>query len=319
MAPLENLLKVIRHDTPEYVPTGLDGVLREITFDCVEWPSQAGTDAWGVRWDMVDARLGAYPVDSPLENLDALDQFSMPDFSTVPYTACGQAWITASDRSAYALMGRVGETLFERAWMLMGMENLMVAVYEDPDGLRRLLRRIADVRATMIARHIAAGCEAVIFADDYGGQENLLLSPSVWRELVRPELERLYRLCRDAGQIIVHHSCGCIGAILPDLVEMGLDVWHPCQPSNDLEKLKVQFAGRLTFYGGVDSSILDRGTPEEVRAEVRLRIRQLASDGGFIAAPSHGVPYPPANLAAMEDEVRKSGRYGSKEFLALFE
>jgi uroporphyrinogen decarboxylase len=219
----------------------------------------------------------------------------------------------------FMLMGRVGETLFERAWMLMGMEGLMVAFYESPERLKELFARIAAVRSQMVARHIAAGCEAVIFADDYGGQDGMLISPASWREFIKPHLAALYRQAKQAGMMVVQHSCGCNGPILGDLVEMGLDVWHPCQPtSNDLAAIKRQFAGRLTFYGAIDSYVLDRGTPDDVRAEVRLRIRQLAAGGGFIAAPSHGVPYRKENLDAMADEIAKVGRYGTPQFDAVF-
>ncbi len=319
MNHLENLQRVLRHDHPGWVPNGLGMALREIGFATVEWPEQAGLDAWGVGWDMVDPELGAYPVTHPLQSLDDVDDLPMPDFSTAPYSEKAQAWMAADDRADFWLMGRVGETLFERAWMLLGMENLMIGLFENPDGVRRLFRRIADARAAMIARHHAAGCEAVIFADDYGGQDNLLMSPDAWRALIRPELARLYAMCRDAGLLIVHHSCGRIEGIIPDLVEMGLNVWHPCQPVNDLAALKQRFAGRLTFYGAVNSAILARGTTDEVRAEVRLRVRELAAGGGYVAAPSHGVPFLPENLAAMDDELRRVGGYGSPEYAALFE
>mgnify|MGYP000283041355 CR=1 FL=1 len=246
MTTKENLLRVVRHDAPAWVPCGLEGALREVAFDAVEWPSAPGRDVWGVTWDMARDDLGAYPVAHPLAKLAEAESYPFPDFSTVPYAAPGREWFTAPDRDTFLIMGRVGETLFERAWMLTGMEAFMVAVYEDPRGLKRLLRRIAAVREVMVERHIAAGCEAVIFADDYGGQEQMLLSPETWREYIKPELARLYARCRRAGLLIVHHSCGAISPILPDLVELGLDVWHPCQPgSNPLAALKQRFHGRL--------------------------------------------------------------------------
>jgi uroporphyrinogen decarboxylase len=304
VTPKENMLRVIRHDRPAWVPCGLEDVLREIELDVVEWPERAGADAWGVGWDLRDPALGAYPVRFPLRSADDAERAVFPDFRRVGYKPPAPAWFAAPDRNTYLLMGRVGETLFERAWMLLGMEVFMLALHENPGGVKRLLRRIADVRAVMIDRHIAAGCEAVMFADDYGGQDGLLISPEAWRAFVRPELEPLYARCKSAGLLIAHHSCGSIGAILPDLVEMGLDIWHPCQPgSNDLAALKRQFGGRLTFYGGIDSAVLARGTTADVRAEVRLRIGQLAAGGGCIAAPSHGVPCPPENIAAMQDEL----------------
>ena len=371
----ENLLRVIRHDHPEYVPLGLGGTLREISFDVVEWPDAPGLDAWGVRWDVANKDVGAYPVEHPLKSLDDLDRLAMPDFGDAAYQQIAREWLAACSmgilpmsecsmgfqpmsgtgvppvsqavsssssshvqkqqqqqqkkqqdmgkmpmlREEFMLMGRVGETLFERAWMLMGMEGLMVAFYETPDRLKELFARIAAVRAKMVARHIASGCEAVIFADDYGGQDGMLISPASWREFIKPHLAALYRQAKQAGMMVVQHSCGCNGPILGDLVEMGLDVWHPCQPtSNDLAALKKQFAGRLTFYGAINSYVLDRGSPDDVRAEVRLRIRQLAAGGGFIAAPSHGVPYRQENLDAMADEVARAGRYGSNEFEAIF-
>ena len=347
MTPKENLLRVIHHDHPQYVPLGLGNALREITFDVVEWPDAPGLDAWGVRWDVANKDVGAYPVEHPLKSLDDLDCLAMPDFGDAPYQPVAREWLASLAVSSVAqppsavssslpkqqqqensktqpraavpheefmLMGRVGETLFERAWMLMGMEGLMVAFYESPDRLKELFARVAAVRAKMVARHIAAGCEAVIFADDYGGQDGMLISPASWREFIQPHLAALYRQAKDAGLMVVQHSCGCNGPILGDLVEMGLDVWHPCQPtSNDLAALKQKFAGRLTFYGAINSYVLDRGSPDDVRAEVRLRIRQLAAGGGFIAAPSHGVPYRQENLDAMADEVARAGRYGAEE------
>jgi uroporphyrinogen decarboxylase len=309
MTPKENLLRVVCHSQPAWVPCGLEGVLREIELNLVEWPEQPGTDVWGVGWDLCDPAVGAYPVSHPVSSLDDVDRAVFPDFSTVAYKSPAPGWFRAPDRHEYLLMGRVGETLFERAWMLMGMEPFMMALHENPGGVKCLLRRIADVRAVMIERHIAAGCEAVMFADDYGGQDCLLISPEAWREFIRPELARLYARCKAAGLLIAHHTCGGVAPILPDLVAMGLDIWHPCQPaSNDLAALKRQLGARLTFYGAVDSTVLARGTPDAVRAEVRLRIEQLAAGGGYIAAPSHGVPFPPENVAAMQQEIRRAGK-----------
>lgn len=97
-----------------------------------------------------------------------------------------------------------------------------------------------------------------------------------------------------------------------DIVEMGANVWNPCQPCNDLAGLKKRFAGRIAFCGGIDSQfVLDRPgvTVAEVRAEVRRRIDEMAAGGGYIAGPSHGVPYTPEIIAAMNDEIESYGKY----------
>jgi hypothetical protein len=110
---------------------------------------------------------------------------------------------------------------------------------------------------------------------------------------------------KDRGILINQHSCGRVEEIIPDIVEMGVTIWNPCQPCNGLAGLKTEFAGRLAFCGGIDSQfVLDRPgvTTEEVRAEVRRRIDELA-EGGYIAAPSHEVPYEPAVAEAMNDEI----------------
>ena len=93
---------------------------------------------------------------------------------------------------------------------------------------------------------------------------------------------------------------------------MGANIWNPCQPCNDLARLKKLYGDKIAFAGGIDSQfILNRPgvTVAEVRAEVRRRIDEMAFGGGYIAAPSHSVPYSPEILGAMEDEIRSYGRF----------
>jgi uroporphyrinogen decarboxylase len=95
------------------------------------------------------------------------------------------------------------------------------------------------------------------------------------------------------------------------MIEMGADIWNPCQPCNDLAALKEHYAGKICFCGGIDSQfVLHRpgATPAQVRAEVRRRIDEMAAGGGYIAAPSHSVPYDPALIEAMNDEIQDYGR-----------
>jgi uroporphyrinogen decarboxylase len=108
------------------------------------------------------------------------------------------------------------------------------------------------------------------------------------------------------------HSCGRIEEVFADMVEIGADMWNPCQPCNDLAMLKTTYGHRMTFMGGIDSQfVLDRPgiTPDGVRAEVRKRIDEMAAGGGYIAGPSHGVPYDQDLIDAMNDEIARYGRY----------
>ena len=150
------------------------------------------------------------------------------------------------------------------------------------------------------------------YGDDWGTQDALFVPPHVWRQVLKPATQRIYNCCKERGILINQHSCGRIEEIFADIVEMGAAVWNPCQPCNDLARLKKTFAGRVAFSGGIDSQfVLDREgvTPDEVRAEVRRRIDELGAGGGYIAAPSHSVPYDPAVLEAMNDEISTYGRY----------
>jgi len=132
----------------------------------------------------------------------------------------------------------------------------------------------------------------------------------VWRDTVKPHTQRLYTAMKRRGLLVNQHSCGKIEAIFEDMVEMGADIWNPCQPCNDLAALKRQYGGRIAFSGGIDSQfVLNRpgATPEEVRAEVRRRIDEMAAGGGYIASPSHSVPYDRELLDAMNDEITSCG------------
>ena len=321
MNPKENLLRAIRRDSPDHVPYGSEGVFREISFGAVEWPVEPGIDVWGTRWEKGDAQNGIYPypVTHPLETLEAIDDFPFPDFEGAPFTVESQQSLAAPDRSEHILVGLCGETIFERAWMLRGMENLMVDLLTAPESVRQLLGKISDIRKTQVRAYIAAGVDMVLFCDDWGGQHNLLFSPDIWREFIKPEIAALYGLCRQSGILTKQHCCGAVESIFADLVELGLDIWDPCQPtSNDLAALKCDFGDRITFWGGIDSAVLDCGSPDDVRAEVRQRIRDLAFGGGYIAGPSHSVPYSDENINAMQDEIKRVGRYGSPEYEKLF-
>ena len=129
--------------------------------------------------------------------------------------------------------------------------------------------------------------------------------------MIKPPTRRIYDCARSLGIIVNQHSCGLIEPIFGDIVEMGAQLWNPCQPCNDLARLKREYGGRIAFCGGIDSQfVLGRPgvTAAEVRAEVRRRIDELAAGGGYIAAPSHSVPYDPELLFAMNDEIGAYGR-----------
>ena len=216
-------------------------------------------------------------------------------------------WLRQIDRDKTLALGFVEMGLFERSYLLMGMEEALMAYLTHPEQMLDLLGALADYKIRLIERfHEVARLDILLYGDDWGNQRNLFLPPATWRRIVRPPTQRIYDCAKARGILVDQHCCGKIEDILGDMVEMGATCWNPCQPCNDLAGLKKKYGDRLAFYGGIDSQfVLGRPgvTCQEVRAEVRKRIDEMAAGGGYIAFPSHGVPYDKAILEAMEDEV----------------
>jgi hypothetical protein len=320
MTPKENLLRTIRHDSPEWVPNGLEAVVM-LSPPIVTRPRLAGLDSWGVRWELDAA--GTYPAGAPYVCADIRawpDQVRCPDLEACDWTRFTAGWggqgdpvrLDEIDRERQLVCGVIELSLFERSYLLMGMEEALMAYVTETASMNQLLGAIADFNIELISRlDDAVDVDMIWYGDDWGTQTQLFLPPELWRRTVGKHTRRVYECMKKRGIIINQHSCGRIEDIVPDLVDMGADLWNPCQPCNDLAALKQRFAGRLAFCGGIDSQfVLDRPgvSVADVKAEVRKRIDEMAVGGGYIAAPSHGVQYVPEIIAAMNDEIATYGR-----------
>lgn len=196
----------------------------------------------------------------------------------------------------------IGYTLFERAWTLRGMENLMMDLVLDPGFVHQMLDAITEVNIQQIRRAAAFDFDCVHFGDDWGSQRGLLISPAQWREFIRPRLKRLFDAVRERGLYISVHSCGDIQPVLDDLEDLGVDVVNPFQPeAMDVWALFRRYQGRLTFHGGLSSQqTLPFGTVEQVKDQTR-RLLQAGREGGYVFASGHGVDYqvPVDNILAL--------------------
>jgi uroporphyrinogen decarboxylase len=151
--------------------------------------------------------------------------------------------------------------------------------------------------------------------DDYAGNTNLVISPAMFREFIRPQLARFVRTIKEYNPEtrVMLHSDGAIARLLPDLLSLGIDVIHPLEPlpATDLAAVKADFGDKLTFLGGIDISHAMTGSLEDVIAEARLRIGQLAPGGGYILAPSNHLQadVPAENVVALFTAAQKFGKY----------
>ena len=316
MTKKENMLRAIQRQNPEWVPNGMES-LAYAPNPVVERPDAAGKDAFGILWALEEgAEGGTYPAMGGhiIHDIgDWRDKLVLPDLDAIDWSKT-RAFAKTVDRDEKLVNGFVEMGLFERSYLLLGMEEALIAYLEEPEEMEAMLSVLADYKIELIKRYheAAGGLDIIWYGDDWGTQNNLFIPPNVWRQTIKPHTQRIYDCMHELGIIVNQHSCGKIDSVFGDVVEMGADAWNPCQPCNDLAGLKREYGGKICFIGGIDSQfVLDRPgvTPEEVRAEVEKRMREMKQGGGYVAAPSHSVPYDPALVRAMVDAIRDFGRY----------
>jgi uroporphyrinogen decarboxylase len=318
MLEKENLLRAITRDDPDHVPIrrldgSIAGMVRIIYRDSRALLS--GTDRWGVTWaggsaatSEWDAEIQGYPVNHPLRDLAGLEAYPFPDPDEPGII---EGLMEGIDREQVLVTGEICFPVQDRAHLLMGLEGFCLAAVDQPERVQALLRRIADYQIGIVRRYLALGADIIRGLDDYGGQQALLLGPRLWRRLIKPELARIIRAAKEGGAFFWLHSCGHVMEIIPDLIEIGVDILDPVQVrANDQAAAKRLYGDKICFMGGIDTQhLLTEGTPEEIVAAVRERIRMLAPGGGYILAPDTLIPVPAANYRAYLEAGAWYGKY----------
>ena len=271
--------------------------------DSLPVPGRPGyfRDEFGVVWNRNGADKDIGVIENPI--------FTEPDLSLYKFPEPGREKLHALFRGLEERqtdgfkIAMFGFSLFERAWTLCGMENLLVYMVSDPEFVEGLFEEITNWNMQVLDIALQYQFDAFHFGDDWGQQRGLIMGPRYWRRYIVPCLKKMYGRVREAGRFISQHSCGDIYEVFPDLIDMGLNIYQTFQPEiYDAEKVKREFGQDLTFWGGISTqAILPHGTPDEVRAETRRMIRIMNQNGGYIAAPTHSVPgdVPPENILAM--------------------
>ena len=185
---------------------------------------------------------------------------------------------------------QIGFSLYERAWTLRGMTNLLTDFLINPDFVHELLRRICDYNLAQIDKALEYDIDAIYFGDDWGQQRDLIMGYDLWKEFIYPCLKRMYQHVHQAGRYVMIHSCGDVDELFDDLVGIGLNCFNPFQPEvMDIYALLPKYRGRLAFHGGLSmQKTLPFGTPGDVLRE-SLRLLELGKEGGYIFSPSHSV------------------------------
>ena len=261
-------------------------------------------DEFGVVWSTSEIDRGS-PIGPCLAEAD-LSTYTFPSASAENRFDGLDRWCRRH-RDHYRILW-VGD-LWERATFMRGMQELLLDLSLHPVFVEELLQGLAwHIIETMRILFERYEFEGIALSDDYGTQKSLLMSPGDWRHFVKPRLADIYRLAKEHGRTVFHHTCGDVSSIIGDMIEVGLDILHPVQPeAMDVYALKREFGKDVTFCGGVRTQdLLPTGTPEEVQAEVRRLRRYMGAGGGYILEPGITVQadVPTRNIVAMIEEAR---------------
>jgi len=280
-------------------------------------PDREYTDEWGIGWKWFDHPSGGAfteMVRHPLAGIRDPAEFTLPDFSREDrYDGARQ--LIAEYGAEYGVMGGLACTLFELAWYLRGIEQVLVDLATNRDFFHAYLDKLVNWIEVAGRKFVQLGVDIVWIGDDVGMQDRMMISPAAFREFLKPHYARLFAEWKalNPNVKIAFHSDGYCYPIVADLVEIGLDILNPVQPkSMDPARVKQQFGRNLTLWGTVDiQEVLPFGTPQDVAEEVKLRMRTAGQGGGLILAPAHNIQpeVPVENILAFYDAAKQHGRY----------
>lgn len=319
MSPKENLLAMLQGEETGEVINGWEPfeiVMNPVTlFASPLCPGKTLKDAWGVMMSWPKGQPGVMPLEGEhtvcpdiekwKETLKAPDIASMK-FDWAPFIA----WQEEAHKKEKMTATLVPVGNFELMHNLMGFENCLMNLILEPEMMYEIAEYIANYRMECY-RQICENLHPDILLqhDDWGAKENLLMNPDVWRKIFKPFYKKLYGYLHEQGVLIMHHADSYLEPIIPDMEELGIDIWQGILPQNDIPKIQSHLTTNMILMGGLDAAVIDAADcPEEViRKEVRRACELYVPGGHFIPATTAGGPgsLHPEIDPIISDEIQK--------------
>ncbi len=269
------------------------------------------------EWGMIFRDIGLYNefADYTLKNVSSakeISQYPFPDpFAPGRYNEAIKTIQKYGED--YAVVGNLECAIFETAWYLVGLEKLMVDMMMEAEYLEPLLDRITEVNTEIGKKLIELGADIIWAGDDFGTQQGMVMDPASFRKYFKPRMKYMFDEFRKVRSDIkiAWHTCGSVVPIIPDFIEIGLDILNPLQPlARDMDpaKLTSMFGRDLIFFGGIDiQNLLPFSTPEKIKSEVKRIAGIYGRKTGYMVGPAHHIQddTPPENTIAMFEAVKE--------------
>lgn len=285
LTPKENYLNAINHKKTEWTPVHIAdcdvlgfGALPGPWIE--KGPLGGGYDGFGIRW-ITPASGGGAPIPAPNEHImdsetitDWQKIVKFPDLEAIDWQAMVDTEISMMpvDRTLKAIEFGCGNGVFERLAALMGFEEALMALAEEPEACNDLMTAITDYKIEF-AKKVKQYYKPDLFTnyDDIATERGLFMSPATYRELIKPHHKRLNDAVRELGMIPVQHTCGYCEPLIEDIIETGAAVWTSVQPTNDIAGMQKKYGDKIVLMGGFDTN----GAAGAADATLETRIAEV--------------------------------------------
>jgi uroporphyrinogen decarboxylase len=266
------------------------------------------TDPFGTLWrtDRLPHHLERPALPEP-----TLEGYTWPTIDVLWDETVVRQQIEAAQARGRFVAASTGFGIFERSWTLRGFENAMLDMLLHPVFYEALLDGILSIHLQLIERLGALPVDGIMLSDDWGDQRSVIMGPKLWRKFIKPRARQYFGAVHARDKWAFQHCCGSVFDILPEMIEIGLDVLESLQPeAMDVYEIKRRYGRDLRLWGGLGTQrLLPFGTPDEIRAEVARLRRELGGGGGYILAPAKPImpEVPTENAVAAVEAFASAG------------